>query len=104
MICLARDASAVEAVNRVCRALDANNDQVTAARLRRQARHYSHSMVLVPMSAPGVIIERPLSVFGFDDAPHGHAEVRLDNVELKATWTGANPSCNATHWNVSAIS
>jgi len=47
-------------------------------------RHQQQSMILVPMNSPGVTIVRMIPTFGYDDAPHGHAEIRLDRVRVPA--------------------
>lgn len=49
---------------------------------RTAERHEQQSMILVPLNTPGVRIDRTLPVFGYDHAPHGHAEITYDNVRV----------------------
>lgn len=59
-----------------------SRDAATAAKSKRGG---NQTVVIVPMSHPGIKCIRPLTVFGYDDAPHGHAEVWLNNIELDET-------------------
>ena len=46
------------------------------------AKHQRHSMMLVPMESEGIEIQKMMHVFGYDDAPHGHAHIKFNNVRI----------------------
>ena len=49
------------------------------------ARHLQQSMIIIPKGTPGVTIKRMMHVYGYDDAPHGHAEMLFENVRVPAS-------------------
>jgi acyl-CoA dehydrogenase len=62
--------------------MDSSHSSLTPPSEEKQSKFGNQTVVIVPMSHPGIKCVRPLTVFGYDDAPHGHAEVLLENVEL----------------------
>lgn len=58
---------------------------------KETSKHAAHTIVAVPMPHPQVSVERALTVFGYDDAPHGHAQVTLDGVPVTTSDFIAGP-------------
>ncbi|KDB10114.1 Acyl-CoA dehydrogenase [Burkholderia sp. lig30] len=52
---------------------------------RSAPHHAQQSMILVPSDTPGITVHRPLNVFGYDDAPHGHMDITLKDVRVPAS-------------------
>ena len=48
-------------------------------------KHKQQSMILIPRDTPGITVVRPMTLFGYDDAPHGHMEMIFDNVRVPAS-------------------
>lgn len=66
----------------VCK-MDYSHPSCAAELEANPAKQRGHqTVVIIPMPHPGIKCVRPLTVFGYDDAPHGHAEVHLNNIEL----------------------
>lgn len=59
-----------------------SNDNNAQQQTQTKTKHGNQTVVIVPMPQTGVRCVRPLTVFGYDDAPHGHAEVWLESVDL----------------------
>ena len=62
--------------------MDYSHPSCSSEGTKEQPKRGYQTVVIVPMTHPGVKCVRPLTVFGYDDAPHGHAEVCLENVVL----------------------
>lgn len=71
-------------VSHVCNSIIQSCDVMQGKTDFTAPKHKQQSMILVDVKTPGVHIKRPLMVFGFDDAPHGHAEVSFQNVRVPA--------------------
>jgi acyl-CoA dehydrogenase len=63
-----------------------SNRTSTDASTSTYKKHNAHTIVIVPLPHPNIIIQRPLDVFGYDDAPHGHAEIILNNVLITSSY------------------
>ena len=62
--------------------MDFSHPSCTPPPIDEKSKRGHQTIVIVPMPHPGLKCVRPLTVFGYDDAPHGHAEVHLENIEL----------------------
>ena len=62
--------------------MDFSHPSCTPPPIDEKSKRGQQTIVIVPMPHPGLKCVRPLTVFGYDDAPHGHAEVQLENIEL----------------------